>query len=159
MIISNPYSKNLQEKYMKKRSHKLSLVGICLVILSITACNSTPVSNTAPEASTSSQPTASSQPTTSSQPTASSQPTTSSQPTASSQTTNVYPEVAVKRFTEACAKDRGAKVQALCTCAIKEIQNRYTFDEFRKIVQDARTNGQPPGEVREILQSCRSNNP
>ncbi len=133
---------------MKKRSHKLSLVGTCLVILTITACNSTPGSNTAPEASTSSQPTASSQPTTSSQPTASPQTTT-----------NVYPEVAVQRFTEACAKDRGAKVQALCTCAIKEIQNRYTFDEFRKIVQNAKTSGQPPGEVREILQSCRASNP
>jgi hypothetical protein len=67
--------------------------------------------------------------------------------------------VAVQRFTEACTKDRGAKAQALCTCAIKEIQNRYTFDEFRKVVQDAKTSGQPPAQVREVLQSCRSSNP
>ncbi len=129
---------------MKIRRHKLSIVSACLLTLVIIACQgqqeadkgnltsspgSTPRSTTSPRAETNSQP-----------------------------TTNVYPEQAVKRFTDRCVKRRGTKAKEICDCSIKEIQNKYSFEEYRKIIKDARASGEPADEFREITKSCRTRN-
>jgi hypothetical protein len=123
---------------MKIRLHKLSLVSACFLTLVITACRPA----TSPKTETNSQP----QPTTASE--------TNSQPRPT--TANGYPEFAVKGFMNVCVKGRGAKVEAICTCSIKEIQNKYSFDEFRKVVKDAQASGKVPDEFLKIIQSCRS---
>ena len=123
---------------MKIRLHKLSLVSACFLTLVITACRPA----TSPKTETNSQ----SQPTTASE--------TNSQPRPT--TANGYPEFAVKGFMNVCVKGRGAKVEAICTCSIKEIQNKYSFDEFRKVVKDAQASGKVPDEFLKIIQSCRS---
>ena len=125
-------------KNMKIRLHKLSLVSACFLTLVITACRPA----TSPKTETNSQP----QPTTASE--------TNSQPRPT--TANGYPEFAVKGFMNVCVKGRGAKVEAICTCSIKEIQNKYSFDEFRKVVKDAQASGKVPDEFLKIIQSCRS---
>ena len=123
---------------MKIRLHKLSLVSACFLTLVITACRPA----TSPKTETNSQ----SQPTTASETNSQPQPTTA----------NGYPEFAVKGFMNVCVKGRGAKVEAICTCSIKEIQNKYSFDEFRKVVKDAQASGKVPDEFLKIIQSCRS---
>ena len=123
---------------MKIRLHKLSLVSACFLTLFITACRPA----TSPKTETNSQP----QPTTASE--------TNSQPRPT--TANGYPEFAVKGFMNVCVKGRGAKVEAICTCSIKEIQNKYSFNEFRKVVKDAQASGKIPDEFLKIIQSCRS---
>ena len=135
---------------MKIRLHKLSLVSACFLTLVITACR--PASSPKTETNSQSQPTTASETNSQPQPTTASETNSQPQPT----TANGYPEFAVKGFMNVCVKGRGAKVEAICTCSIKEIQNKYSFDEFRKVVKDAQASGKVPDEFLKIIQSCRS---
>src|SRR4028119_2512088 len=137
-------------KNMKIRLHKLSLVSACFLTLVITACR--PATSPKTETNSQSQPTTASE--TNSQPRPTTASETNSQPRPT--TANGYPEFAVKGFMNVCVKGRGAKVEAICTCSIKEIQNKYSFDEFRKVVKDAQASGKVPDEFLKIIQSCRS---
>lgn len=128
---------------MKIRLHKLSFLSAFLLTLLITACNRP----SSPGSESNTQPTANVETT------AAPKSDTKSQSTA-----HVYPEVIVTRFMEACAKDRGAKVEAVCRCSIKEIQNKYSLEEFKKVLQDTKASGKPSEQIREIIQSCRSSN-
>ena len=126
---------------MKIRLHKLSFLSAFLLTLVITACNRA----SSPESQSNTQPTAQVEAT-----------TAPKSDTKSQSTTHVYPEVLVQRFMEACTKDRGAKVEAVCRCSIKEIQNKYSLEEFKKVLQDTKASGKPSEQIREIIQSCRS---
>jgi|GEM_PF-2337517 hypothetical protein len=135
---------------MKIRLHKLSLVSACFLTLVITACR--PATSPKTETNSQSQPTTASETNSQPQPTTASETNSQPRPT----TANGYPEFAVKGFMNVCVKGRGAKVEAICTCSIKEIQNKYSFDEFRKVVKDAQASGKVPDEFLKIIQSCRS---
>jgi hypothetical protein len=137
-------------KNMKIRLHKLSLVSACFLTLVITACR--PATSPKTETNSQSQPTTASETNSQPQPTTASETNSQPRPT----TANGYPEFAVKGFMNVCVKGRGAKVEAICTCSIKEIQNKYSFDEFRKVVKDAQASGKVPDEFLKIIQSCRS---
>src|SRR4028119_2386129 len=149
-------------KNMKIRLHKLSLVSACFLTLVITACR--PATSPKTETNSQSQPTTASETNSQPRPTTASETNSQPQPTTASETNsqprpttaNGYPEFAVKGFMNVCVKGRGAKVEAICTCSIKEIQNKYSFDEFRKVVKDAQASGKVPDEFLKIIQSCRS---
>jgi hypothetical protein len=63
-----------------------------------------------------------------------------------------YPPEVVKTFTKGCQYKMKKEE---CTCAIKAIQAKYTFAEFKKIDDDARVNHTAPKDVQAIFQTCR----
>lgn len=115
---------------MNIRLYQLSLIIACFLTVTLSACNEQRLASN-------------------------SSPTTSSgADTNSPQNANVYPEAAVKAFMNSCTKDRGAKAEAVCSCSINKIQDKYSFEQFRKMIKDAKASGEKPKELREIVKYC-----
>jgi hypothetical protein len=77
---------------------------------------------------------------------------------ATAQTKHTYPPELVSKFTAECAAQAGktdpALMQALCTCTINEIQNRYSLEEFREMGMAVDKGTPVPKEFEEISYAC-----
>jgi hypothetical protein len=72
--------------------------------------------------------------------------------------THSYPPEIVKAFTDECAaaaKDIDpATLRSLCLCSINEIQNRYSFEEFRSMAESKEKEQAMTKEFEEISYNC-----
>jgi hypothetical protein len=64
-----------------------------------------------------------------------------------------YPQEARRTFLQACDAQEGAS-RAACECALERIEERYSFEEFRRIDAAAARGQQPPREVTRIAENC-----
>ena len=64
-----------------------------------------------------------------------------------------YPDEARNNFLKACEAQRGA-TRAVCECSLEKIEDKYSYDEFKKIDQRAREGEDVSGEIRTIAESC-----
>jgi hypothetical protein len=74
-------------------------------------------------------------------------------------TTNAYPPQVVKAFTDACVSGSGGKVNAelmksVCSCAIDEIQNQYTLEEFIAVAEKMEKSNTMNDKITTIVQGC-----
>lgn len=72
--------------------------------------------------------------------------------------THSYPPDIISEFTTECTakadKTDPATMKALCLCTINEIQNRYSFAEFRNIGISIEQGKPMPKEFEEISYNC-----
>jgi hypothetical protein len=72
--------------------------------------------------------------------------------------THSYPPEIVSAFTDECAaaaKDIDpATLRSLCLCSINEIQNRYSFEEFRSVAESKEKEKAMSKEFEEISYNC-----
>lgn len=76
----------------------------------------------------------------------------SSQTTATSHDT--YPSSVVQNFMDACMSTSGGRT-GYCSCAIGEIQKRYTLTEFAALETRMSNTGQVPEELAGIVAGCQ----
>lgn len=76
--------------------------------------------------------------------------TNSSQPT--QQVRNAYPPSVVQNFTDACMFTGGG--QAYCSCALEEIQGRYSLEEYTTLEIRMLNTGQFPEELSGVMAKC-----
>jgi len=72
---------------------------------------------------------------------------------------HVYPEEAVSGFTESCVASStsqlgSAAAERLCTCAITEIQQVYTYGEFKQFSADLQRTGALSAGITDIFTRC-----
>lgn len=115
---------------MRMRLYPLFLIIACFLTVNLSACNDQRLASN-------------------NSPTSSPGVDTNSRPAA-----NVYPEAAVKFFMNSCTKNKGAKAEAVCSCSINKIQDKYSFEQFRQMIKDAKASGEKPKELRDIVKSC-----
>lgn len=65
---------------------------------------------------------------------------------------NVYPADSVKTFMKGC-EYKNPKV--FCTCTMKSIQTKYTFEEFKKVDKEIRETRKVPNELQTVIASCK----
>ncbi|TVR06521.1 MAG: hypothetical protein EA395_14155 [Phormidium sp. GEM2.Bin31] len=65
-----------------------------------------------------------------------------------------YPREAVDRFLENCTGGDPA-MERTCTCAIEEIQARYSFEEFVELEQEIEAGRDDGTVLAELLQVCQ----
>lgn len=65
-----------------------------------------------------------------------------------------YPPEAVARFLENCTGGDPA-LQRSCTCAIEEIQQRYSFEEFVELEQEIEAGRDDGTVLAELLEICQ----
>jgi hypothetical protein len=73
--------------------------------------------------------------------------------------THTYPKEVVQQFTRGCQENTPKDIkpdlaEKICTCAIAQIQQKYTLGEFKTLGDELRKTGQPPQEIREMLKGC-----
>lgn len=73
------------------------------------------------------------------------------------QTKTPYPDEFRKNYIETCTNGRGDKIKAMCECTFREIEKKYTIDEFRKINRDTEETGQVPPDLVQLFNSCQTN--
>jgi hypothetical protein len=67
-------------------------------------------------------------------------------------TQNVYPAEVTKNFMKGC---QFKNKKEYCSCVLGSIQGKYTFAEFKKIDEEARTTRKVPDAVQLIFDSCK----
>ncbi|WP_299486978.1 hypothetical protein [Acaryochloris sp. IP29b_bin.137] len=70
-----------------------------------------------------------------------------------------YPQKHINAFMDGCVQSGGAdleqeQIKSLCTCSINELQEQYTFGEFRKLGKKYETSKVLPPELQDIVMSC-----
>ncbi|WP_159789684.1 hypothetical protein [Sodalinema gerasimenkoae] len=65
-----------------------------------------------------------------------------------------YPAEAIDRFLESCTGGDPA-MQRSCSCAIEEIQQRYSFEEFVELEQEIEAGRDDGTVLAELLQVCQ----
>lgn len=65
-----------------------------------------------------------------------------------------YPPEVVDRFLENCTGGDPA-MERTCTCAIEEIQERYSFEEFVELEQEIQAGRDDGTVLAELLQACQ----
>jgi hypothetical protein len=65
---------------------------------------------------------------------------------------NVYPSEPVKTFMKGC---QYKNPKAFCTCTMKSIQTKYTFEEFKQVDREIRETRKVPNELQKIITSCK----
>ncbi|MBW4665419.1 MAG: hypothetical protein KME01_14670 [Chroococcus sp. CMT-3BRIN-NPC107] len=74
------------------------------------------------------------------------------------QTKTSYPPEFRENYIETCTNGRGDKrIEAMCRCTLREIEKKYTIDEFRKINRETEETGQVPPELIKLFDSCQAN--
>ncbi len=63
-----------------------------------------------------------------------------------------YPPAARRMFTDSCTEAGGTSES--CTCALREIESRFTFEEFTDLDQEIRDGGELPQELMGIITGC-----
>ncbi|GEM_PF-1792470 len=66
---------------------------------------------------------------------------------------NSYPAASVKNFIDACAAGNPQKI-AVCTCGIKKIQGKYSFEAFVKLDDAAKRGEKLPTDIVDMLKGC-----
>jgi hypothetical protein len=73
---------------------------------------------------------------------------------------NVYPPEVVNGFITQCTAQASnidpALMRSLCSCTMDEFQNRYSFEEFRKIGMGMEKGQAMPQEFSDIMNFCAS---
>jgi hypothetical protein len=64
-----------------------------------------------------------------------------------------YPESVVQDFVESCSES-GAASESECQCAIDEIQQDYTLEEFTEIALEIANTGDIPTELAGPIAAC-----
>jgi hypothetical protein len=67
-------------------------------------------------------------------------------------TKNVYPAEVTKNFMKGC---QFKSKKEYCSCVLNSIQSKYTFVEFKKIDEEARTTRKVPDAIQLIFDSCK----
>jgi hypothetical protein len=65
---------------------------------------------------------------------------------------NVYPAEVTKNFMKGC---QFKSKKEYCSCVLNSLQAKYTFAEFRKVDEEARTTRKVPDAVQLIFDSCK----
>lgn len=73
------------------------------------------------------------------------------------QTITRYPDEFRKNYIETCTNGSRDKIEAMCECTLREIEKKYTIDEFRKINSETEKTGQVPPELIKLFDSCQAN--
>jgi hypothetical protein len=68
-----------------------------------------------------------------------------------------YPKSVVAQYIEDCTAGRGDQARAVCTCIIKGIQSRYTYEEFQILNSQIRQTGSVPASLNKIIKTCKAN--
>ncbi|MBE9126845.1 MULTISPECIES: hypothetical protein [unclassified Coleofasciculus] len=69
----------------------------------------------------------------------------------SEQAVNAYPPQIVQVFMNGCVGERGSEFEPLCACAIEQIQNEYTLEEFLVIALEMDAEKEMPEEFTPVL--------
>jgi hypothetical protein len=72
---------------------------------------------------------------------------------------HTYPKEIVQDFTRGCKENTPKEIkpdlaEKICTCAIGQIQQKYTLGEFRDLGEQLRKTGTPPNEIRDTIKGC-----
>lgn len=67
---------------------------------------------------------------------------------------NEYPAEVVENFVTNCAAQPGT-TESSCRCAIDELQERMSFEEFEAAEQDLVTTGNVADELRAVVDECK----
>ena len=67
---------------------------------------------------------------------------------------NEYPDEVVENFVSNCAAQPGT-TESACQCAIDELQERMSFEEFEAAEQDLVTSGDVANELRAVVEECK----
>jgi predicted small lipoprotein YifL len=65
-----------------------------------------------------------------------------------------YPDAVVENFVANCAAQPGT-TESACRCAIDELQERMSFEEFEAAEQDLVTTGNVAEELRAVVEECK----
>lgn len=71
---------------------------------------------------------------------------------------NQYPAEDVTAFVNACS-NTGKTKPAICTCAMNQIQQKYTYEQFKQFAGTIDQTKQLPPEFVQIVASCVASNP
>ncbi len=63
-----------------------------------------------------------------------------------------YPASARTQFVDSCTGSGGSTES--CTCALEQIEQRYSFEEFSAIDEDVRNGGTLPSDIQDIITGC-----
>ncbi|MDX2097907.1 MAG: hypothetical protein SFW36_09035 [Leptolyngbyaceae cyanobacterium bins.59] len=66
-----------------------------------------------------------------------------------------YPPPMIQNFMETCVSHRGSEVEAVCTCTINKLQDRYTAQQFAKYDAQMIETKEPPERMVMLLKSCQ----
>jgi hypothetical protein len=80
--------------------------------------------------------------------------TTPAQAAAPEAVANPYPQEAIDAFVQGCNSSGGN--DEFCGCAIAEVQNRYTLDEFVAISAGSSPDGEPSAEMQTVMNEVTS---
>jgi hypothetical protein len=65
-----------------------------------------------------------------------------------------YPDEVVENFVTNCAAQPGT-TESSCRCAIDELQERMSFEEFEAAEQDLVATGNVAEELRAVVEECK----
>lgn len=68
-----------------------------------------------------------------------------------------YPKDVVAQYIEDCTAGRGDQALAICTCIIKGLQAKYTFQEFKALNSQIVKTGKAPVGLSNIIKKCKAN--
>ena len=67
---------------------------------------------------------------------------------------NEYPDEVVENFVTNCAAQPGT-TESACRCAIDELQERMSIDEFKAAEEELVTTGNVADELRAVVEECK----
>lgn len=69
------------------------------------------------------------------------------------ETGSAYPPQVISNFMESCTGG-DETMQGACECAIAQIQEQYTFEDFMRLDRDVQEGGTAPEGITAIMQAC-----
>lgn len=67
---------------------------------------------------------------------------------------SAYPDEYVEQYISDCASGQSEEVEAVCRCVIREVQDRFSFEEFQNMNQQIEETGEISSDLQIIIDVC-----